>query len=307
MNIREWALPIYTILIQLAVGTIFIIWIIQLFLNKIYTQDEAKKLFENTIYVILLTIILALIGSHFHLSKPYLSFLSILNLKSSWLSREILFSILFFITIGILSFLQWKKILTRKKISILGWIAIFFGFSTIYSMAKIYTLPTQIAWNSITTIFSFFLSSLILGISSVITLLNMDLNFAKLHGLSREKILNNVIRSTLPWLIFSAIIILLLIIIVFLFSVLELENNTHPTAKASLSLMLEIYPFLLALRLIMTIFGVGILAVIGYKQLSSKKPFENFLHPAYFTSLLILIGEILDRFLFYAIHVRIGL
>jgi hypothetical protein len=109
MNVREWALPVYTVLIQLSVGALFILWVIRARSGKSQDANDMDRIFRGPVLVILLTIILAMIGSHFHLSRPYLSFLAVLNFQSSWLSREIVFTILFFLSCGVLAYLLWFR------------------------------------------------------------------------------------------------------------------------------------------------------------------------------------------------------
>jgi anaerobic dimethyl sulfoxide reductase subunit C (anchor subunit) len=109
MNVREWALPVYTILMQLATGALFVIWIIRPRFVSRFGAEKVDQAFENSILVVFFTVAVAMAGSHFHLSKPYLSLLAVLNLRSSWLSREIAFTILFFLSVGLLWFMQWRK------------------------------------------------------------------------------------------------------------------------------------------------------------------------------------------------------
>jgi DMSO reductase anchor subunit len=79
MNVREWALPVYTILIQLAVGALFVLWLIRTLANSKFNHQEIDRIIRNPILVIALTVVVAMGGSHFHLSKPFESFLAVLN------------------------------------------------------------------------------------------------------------------------------------------------------------------------------------------------------------------------------------
>src|SRR5450759_773392 len=99
MNIREWALPVYTILTQMAVGALFVLWVIRTVWNLKYGKEYVDQVLKIPILIILVTAIAGIIGAHFHLSKPYLSFLALLNFKSSWLSREVGFNLIFIILV----------------------------------------------------------------------------------------------------------------------------------------------------------------------------------------------------------------
>jgi anaerobic dimethyl sulfoxide reductase subunit C (anchor subunit) len=307
MNVREWALPVYTILMQLATGTFFVIWAIRSVSVSEYGRDKVDQLFKNSILVVFFTTGVAMSGAHFHLSKPYLSFLSVLNFHTSWLSREIIFTVLFFMSVGSLSFLRWHRMEIWRLKTIVGWIAVFFGWVTVYCMAKVYILPTQIAWNSSITIISFIFTTLLLGIIALNTLLIMDLKYSEFYDLTRVNLYGRLIQKLLSWFVFAAILIVAVLISMNLYQVALLDNNNHPTAQASLKLLLHLYPVLFGMRLGLTMFGVGFMAVVTYIHLHSQKPIKDLLLPAYITCLFVLVGEILGRFLFYAIHVRIGI
>lgn len=77
---------------------------------------------------------LALIFSLFHLGSPALAFCAISNLGSSWLSREILFAVLFLV----LWFATYSTLRKGKTVNFLGWMTALAGFVTVYSMAGIY-------------------------------------------------------------------------------------------------------------------------------------------------------------------------
>jgi DMSO reductase anchor subunit len=49
------------------------------------------------------------------------------------------------------------------------------------------------------------------------------------------------------------------------------------------------------------------LALAIYLHTREQKPVRDLLLPTYITCLLVMVGEILGRFLFYAIHVRTGI
>lgn len=307
MNVREWALPAYTILMQLATGALLIIWIIRSRFAPKFGAEKVDQAFENSILVVFFTVGVAMAGSHFHLSKPYLSLLAVLNLRSSWLSREITFTILFFLSVGLLWFMQWQKKETHSWKTIIGWVAIFFSWANLYCMAVIYMLPTQIAWDTPITIISFICTALLLGIMALATLLIMDLKYSELRGLIKAQLQATVISKSLGWMIGVASLIVFLQTVVMISQLISLNNSSHETAQTSAMLLLRLYPILFGLRLALIIAGVGGLAVAAYLHTRDQKPVRDLLLPTYITCLFVMVGEILGRFLFYAIHVRIGI
>jgi DMSO reductase anchor subunit len=79
------------------------------------------------------------------------------------------------------------------------------------------------------------------------------------------------------------------------------------TAQMSLLLLLQLYPALFIMRLVSLILGViGLGAAVVWRT-QQKRPVTEILAPSYVTFLLIIVGEILGRFIFYATHVRLGL
>ena len=307
MNLREWALPTYTIMMQLAIGTLFSLWVIREWFGPKYGPKKIDEIVTVPVLIIFSTMIVAIIGAHFHLSKPFLSFLALRNLKSSWLSREIAFTSIVFIRTGSLFFsLKFGEKLYRIK-SLLGWIAILVGFATVYSMASIYLLPTQVAWNSPLTIISYYAGMLLLGTASLIVIFLMDLRFAS--GNPSRDISNHVqiVEKMIPWLTSVATITSILNIIIGLYQIELLRDVALPSAQASLQLMLELYKPLLVMRIGFALTGIVWLNGVMYYFKKRQKLIINSLGLASVACTIILVGEILERFLFYATHVRIGI
>jgi anaerobic dimethyl sulfoxide reductase subunit C (anchor subunit) len=307
MNVREWALPVYTILIQLATGALSVLWIVRSRFVYKFGAENVDRAYENSILVVFFTVAVAMAGSHFHLSKPYLSILAVTNLSSSWLSREIFFSVLFFSSVGLLWFLQWRGNENSLRKTSVGWLAIFFGWANLYCMAIIYMLPTQIAWDTPITMVSFVCTALLLGTMALTTLLIMDLKYSDLRGLAKARLQAMVIKESLSGLVGVASLIVILQTTMNISQLISLNNSTHETAQTSAMLLLRLYPVLFGLHLALIIVGVGGLALAVYLHSRDQKPVRDLLLPAYITCLLVMVGEILGRFLFYAIHVRTGI
>lgn len=307
MNLREWALPLYTILTQLAIGALFSLWIIRSVSSSKYGKEKMDQFTFVPVLIIFSTMILAIIGSHFHLSKPYLSFLAVRNFRYSWLSREVVFTILlFFLTSALVVLLKFTKRYHRLKLGV-GWGAILVGFAVIYSMASIYLLPTQVSWNSAITIISYYAVMLLLGTTSLIVILLMDLGFSDRTTPQDLDFRLQIIKKAIIWLTLTASIAAVVVIALGIYQIELLRKLEIPSAQASLELILGIYQPLFVMRLGFTGFGViWLIGVINYFT-RTQRSFMKLLGPVYFACTLILIGEILERFLFYATHVRTGI
>lgn len=307
MNLREWALPVYTILMQLAIGALFSLWVIRIFGTSKYGREKLDQIALIPVLIIFSTMIFAVIGSHFHLSKPYLSFLAIRNFRYSWLSREIVFTLFVLICTGaLLLMLRLGKGHYRLK-SGLGWGAILAGLATVYCMASIYLLPTQVAWNSYATIVTYYAVMFLLGTTSLIVILLMDLRFSEGESPEDLDVRINIIRKSSVWLTATATIAALLVIALGIYQIELLRNAQLSSAQASLKLLLDLYKPLFVMRIGLTLVGViWLVAVISY-FIRTQRSFMKLLGPVYIACILVLIGEILERFLFYATHVRTGL
>jgi len=306
MNVREWALPVYTILIQMSVGMLLVLWSLRLFGSKKFGKDALDRVVRDPLLIINTTTILGMIGAHFHLSRPYLSFLAVSNFRSSWLSREIVFTLLFFLCSAALWFLQWYRAGHWGLKTALGWLAIFFGFVTVYCTGRIYLLPTQAAWNMPETILTFYGSMLLLGVMALATILIMDLRFVEIRQKGVLTEWETIVNYSVKRLSVAAGAILIPIVITNLFYIHSLRTGST-LMQTSYDLLMQLYEPLLVIRFLLLLGGVGWLVVPVARMKWTGKSVQEIFTPAYLACLLVLVGEILGRFLFYAAHIRTGL
>ena len=306
MNIREWTLSVYTILTQLAAGALFVLWVIRTLSNSKYGREEVNRIIKIPILIILITVIAGITGAHFHLSRPYLSFLALRNFHSSWLSRELVFNLFFIFSVGCLWTLLWYVNGHHKLKTVLGWVAILFSFATEYCMSRIYLLPSQPAWNSPLTIVSFLETMLLLGVMTVPVLLIMDLKFSQSHQQEKQSIRPRIIQGSFDWLAVIAVVMVIAIAVLNYLQISSLRAGNE-SAQASVDLLLELYLPLLVIRYALLFVGVGWLVVTVARSHSRRKAAEELMAPVFIACLLVMIAEILGRFLFFAIHVRIGI
>ena len=306
MNVREWALPVYTILMQLAVGALLVLWLIRSLAISKFSHKEIERIICNPILVIAFTAVVAMGGAHFHLSRPFHSFLAVLNFKSSWLSREIVFSVLFFLTtLSVLYFTSFQPH-RHKLITGLGWLAILMGSALIYCMACIYLIPTQIAWNSTTVIFSFYTTALMLGCMAIACLMVLDLKFAEIKKSDDVELRVDVIKYS-----FTGLTVLTILLVILAMSIIYVQMRLLAQgdliARTSLRLLLGLYLPLFVMRLIFLLFASISLGISVYRICGLKITPQSLMMPVYLSCLLILVGEIIGRFLFYATHIRVGI
>jgi anaerobic dimethyl sulfoxide reductase subunit B len=136
----ERSLVVFTILVQMAVGAVWLLSLLRAF-------NPA------TLGVITITMLIGMLASFLHLGTPLNAWRAIRNVRSSWLSREVVCAALFAASLIGLTITGGEG----------AWLVDMIGFALIVSMARVYQLRTVPAWNHWTTLVSFFSTTLLLG------------------------------------------------------------------------------------------------------------------------------------------------
>ncbi len=169
MHNSEWSLIIFTLLGQFSAG--LTIGLVILDITGSQTRDSGISLIlRKGVFIAATCMIIAMLASFFHLSAPMSSFYALSNLKDSWLSREILMVSLF---TGLLLFTSIRLLYfdrEGKRLRLLLILSASAGLFMVYSMAKIYMLPTVPAWNTTQSLIRFFGGSFITGMSFLLLL-----------------------------------------------------------------------------------------------------------------------------------------
>lgn len=306
MNVREWALPIYTILMQLSTGLMLVLWFQRTVRLRSLDESSQDRIFIKPVLIVLVSIITAIVGAHFHLSEPLLSFLAVLNLGNSWLSREILFTMLMLILVVLLVELILNHSGWKNAKTVLGWVVVCCGLTSIFSMSNIYLISAQTPWNNGATIGLFYGSTLLLGATSAVALLLMDAVFSQQREPDLVKVRVALLRRSLPRLAILALATAALILTLNLSQVGLLRSGDQP-AQISLTLLFGLYRPLLVIRYLSLFAGVSMLVIAAFSLLKKGFDLPKLVSPVYLSLFLTMVAEILGRFLFYATHVRVGL
>ena len=167
MFAEEWPLLSFTLLTQLAVGS-YIFFVIIRSLKKKVDNNLGIKVTKRGMFLVGPVMLVALIFSVFHLGDPFGAYRSILNLDSSWLSREIIFSGAFF-ALWIVSYYLDRKGAWNQ---IVGWITSIVGLGAIFCMASIYATSIKPAWTDVNTYLAFYGTTILFGaVASMIAIL----------------------------------------------------------------------------------------------------------------------------------------
>lgn len=167
MNIREWALVAFTLLMQASVGVLLIVSASHAFVSRGPVQPPARA-FELPLLVATGAGVLALLASLAHLGQPLQAWLAVGNLRTSWLSREIMLALLFTADVAVVAALFRLGMASPAVRYTACAVAVALGVAAVYAMSRLYMLPAQPAWDRITTPVGFFATTLLLGALVVI-------------------------------------------------------------------------------------------------------------------------------------------
>jgi anaerobic dimethyl sulfoxide reductase subunit C (anchor subunit) len=306
MNTREWALLAFTILGQLAVGALLVLMIVRSYTTVKAGLKEADRMTDRPLFIVVPIMVLALLASLLHLSNPGNIVRAAPNLGSSWLSREVVLSVAFVILAALYTILQWRKIGTNGLRTVIGWIAVVIGLLQTYAMAMVYMIRTQPAWNTPATPVTFFVTSLLLGVLAVAVALLVNYNAIEKKETNTAQKQLELLRDVLQGIAMIAIILLgieFLVLPVYL----AYLSTQGAAALESIKILTGSYGITLIIRLLLVFIGAGVAATYMFRHASSIGKEKTMTVLVYSAFILVLVGEVMGRFLFYATHVGIGL
>lgn len=278
MFAEEWPLMFFTLLTQLAVGSYLFFVIIRTFSGS--DSNLAVNATKKGMFLIGPIMLLALILSVFHLGDPFGAYRSILNLGSSWLSREIVFAGGFFF-LWIVSYLMERKGNWSKAV---GWITALVGLGAIFSMASIYATSVKPAWTDVNTYFAFYGTTIVFGAAaSIIAVLfskeeKSDRLISLLKGIGIAGI--------------AAVIIQLVYLPVYTSGLL---TDGGEAGMASVAILKESYGIASIIRWLLTVTGLAAIGWALYRRMDARN--KSFVYAA--ALIFVLVGEFLGRYIFY--------
>jgi anaerobic dimethyl sulfoxide reductase subunit C (anchor subunit) len=304
MNVKEWSLIAFTILGQMSVGAFLVLGVVRFFATRKAGEEESDRMSDRALLAIWLVLILGLIASVFHLGNPTNAYRAVANFGSSWLSREILFGVIFALLGGIYLIMQWRKFASSIVRSIVGWLAAIAGVILVYSMSMIYMLETQPPWNTFMTPLSFFTTTLLLGALAMGTAYVVNYSLAKRADPGCEEVQCELMRGAIRWIAVASIVLLGVELLALPIFVAYL-SAAGGAAATSAGMLVGEFSGVFISRLILVFIGAGIFGVFLYQTAltpGQERVMANFTYAAF---VLVLVAEVLGRFLFYATQVQI--
>lgn len=307
MNTHEWALIIFTVVMQMAVGSFIVLGGVHFFATRRNGIEEADKLSDRALLAIGPVVVLGLVVTFFHLGNPLNAPRAIANVGSSWLSREVLLSVLFCIGGAIFAFLQWRKLSTPSVRNAIAIIVAAIGIVLVFSMSMVYRLFSVPAWDTLETQVTFFTTTFLLGSLAMGTAFVVNFWYVRRKNMDPKNVQYTMLASSLRWIALIAIALLGVQFVVMPLYLTALGMAGSAAAAASIQLIAQQQGLIFALRLVLLFVGAGLLAVFLYSMVSSENKLRVVSNLAYLAFALVLLSEILNRYLFYASMVRIGI
>lgn len=306
MNTQELALVAYTILAQMSVGAFVILGLIHFYAERKSDEKNASEMSDRALLAIGPVLVLGVLASVFHLGNPTHAYRAINNLGSSWLSREILFTLLFMGTGAVFAVMQYRKIATFQVRRIIALIAAVIGLVLVFCMANVYLLEAEPAWDNLATPITFFITTFLLG--GLALGVAFVVNYHYLKGKTDRAnigIQSEMLHTTLQWIAIGSVVLVGIQLIVLPFYISHLSAGNSAAVESASKLTGE-YGVVFALRLILVVLGAGLFGLFLYRNalLKNERMMANFVIAAF---AFVLVAEVLGRYLFYAIHVRLGI
>jgi DMSO reductase anchor subunit len=174
MHSSEWSLLFFTLIGQFSAGVATVLLLYSLLFRN-QPNAYALAFIRKALLISTITILVALVISFIHLSAPLSSVFALSNLKGSWLSREILmvsvYAAAVFATTAYWLWLKEKGIYIRPLLLLSSAL----GLGMVYTMGKLYMIPTVPVWNTPATLIAFYSNTIILGFSFILMLMHYSL------------------------------------------------------------------------------------------------------------------------------------
>lgn len=291
---KERPLILFTLFIQLSVGAFLTLGGLYFLFLRQAGAAAASSLTGTALLAIGPLVGLGMLASFFHLGTPRNAYRALMNWRTSWLSREILFTLLFAVSGAIFAALQWFQIGPFSAHILVGGFTGLFGIALVFSMARLYMLRTLADWNASTTLFSFFTTTFLLGSLAVgVTLAfqTLPVTGPSMPAPQRLAMARMALRLlALAWfLLLGAVLINPSIV-----SIFRSKNQRNEVARWVNRIML--------LRLGLIFSGAGVIGWLVYQQAVPSGSGSDLAALTLAAFGLVLVGEILGRYLFYELR-----
>ncbi|MFB3852315.1 MAG: dimethyl sulfoxide reductase anchor subunit family protein [Vicinamibacterales bacterium] len=167
MNLRDWSLVAFTLLMQTSVGILLVVAALPLVAGR-QAASPANRL-AGPVAVATVAGIAALAISLLHLGRPLQAWLAVANVQRSWLSREIVLAVAFVAAAAGFAWIRTHAAAPAFRVPATA-ATVATGVALVFAMARIYMIPGQPPWNRAATPVGFYLTTALLGLVVVVAL-----------------------------------------------------------------------------------------------------------------------------------------
>ena len=268
------ALTIFSVCLQAAIGMMVFVAIGRL-LNK-------ESVFKNAMLTASGLGIIGMLASLLHLGRPLRAINSLNQFGTSWLSREIWFTAIFLgltiFTVG----LVYVKPKATSVITGLSGVAAVVGLIDVYLMASIYNSASVPIWHNVSTYVEFYATAISIGAMLFLVFsLKEAAKMRKILAVTVGIVVIIQVASTMLFLISSGV-------------------NSSAALQSSLAILGGM-KLATAIKWLFILAGAGSILWMAKDELS-----KSFKGAIFSGAALVLIGQIIGRYLFYAVMVVTG-
>jgi DMSO reductase anchor subunit len=304
MNVREWALITFSIIAQMSVGSFLVLGIVHTFAARKAGEEQASQLSDRALLAIGPVLVLGLAASLLHLGNPINAWRAISNLGTSWLSREIFSGVVFAGLGGLFAIMQWRKLGSFQVRYLVALAAAVVGLVLVTSMSMVYMLPAEPGWNVLTTPFSFFATTFLLGVLAIGAAFVANYAYVQRKSPAETETQLMLLRGSMKWFAVASIVLLGAQFIVLPVNIALLAGGA---GAAAIPMLMNQFSLVFGLRLALVFLGAGVLGIFLFQAALKPGQEARLANLAYAAFALVLVGEVLGRFLFYATQVRIAM
>lgn len=306
MHLAEVPLLIFTILGQMSAGAFIVLGAVRLLAAGRWGAERMERLSDVALYAIGPTLVLGFAGSFLHLGNPMNAANAMNHLGSSGMSREILAGVLFALVGAAYTLCQFKRWGSSLLRHVLAAVTALLGLALVWMMASLYLLPTVPTWNTWTTPASFFATTILLGAIAVAAALAARVRFPQIATANRDD--ERIVVTVLGPLVGLALACVGVLVLLEVVHVAMLSGETSAAAAHSLAVITSGGGLWLALRI-----GLSLLGALGlgvYLFTLRKRDDSGVARTLFLVVLaafvLVFLGEVVGRELFYASYARLG-
>jgi anaerobic dimethyl sulfoxide reductase subunit C len=306
MRESDWILIAFTILAQMSVGAFLVLGVVHYYASRKGGQELADQLSDRALLAIGPVMVLGMIASLYHLGSPLNAYLAVTNLGASWLSREVLAGVVFTVLGGLFALMQWRKLASFTVRNLLAWLAAIAGLILVWSMSNVYMLPAQPVWNTVATPILFYTTTLLLGALAVGVAFVANYRYLKNKEGAKSGELLAMLQDALGGIAAISIVALGVHLVVLPLQLAYLAFQGGGALQGA-QMMYGEYGVILFLRLVLVFVGAGVFGIFLFQNAKDKEKEQALCAMAYAAFVVVLVAEVLGRFLFYAPHIRIGI